>query len=142
MFWGQFSGMENPLLVGEDLFSSYDRENKNKKDPICLEEEETRTVASDGNVSEEDEECVAWDEGGSLDEDRRITLGLVGKVWTERFVNPNAFISTMKGIWRFQHGVEINNIRNNLFNSNFTIGRIRRKFLGGNPVILIEMLYS
>uniref|UniRef100_A0A803MR69 Reverse transcriptase zinc-binding domain-containing protein n=1 Tax=Chenopodium quinoa TaxID=63459 RepID=A0A803MR69_CHEQI len=46
-------------------------------------------------------------EDAEEDEDARVELGLVGKLWTNRNVNVNAFISTMKNVWQPKHGLEI-----------------------------------
>ena len=36
------------------------------------------------------------DRGRGEDKDARVELGLVGKIWTKRIINMNAFMSTMK----------------------------------------------
>lgn len=38
------------------------------------------------------EEVIEWDDNGEDDEDARIELALVGKIWTNRNVNANALL--------------------------------------------------
>lgn len=46
----------------------------------------------------EADDLVEWIEEGACEEeeDDRIALGLIGKLWTSRIPNPSAFMSTMK----------------------------------------------
>uniref|UniRef100_A0A803L8S1 Endonuclease/exonuclease/phosphatase domain-containing protein n=1 Tax=Chenopodium quinoa TaxID=63459 RepID=A0A803L8S1_CHEQI len=60
------------------------------------------------------EEVIEWEDNGEDDEEARIELALVGRIWTNRSVNVNAFISTMKEVWKPKHGVEISNIGKNI----------------------------
>lgn len=39
------------------------------------------------------------------DEDARVELGLIGKIWTNRHINSNAFITILKNVERPKHGV-------------------------------------
>lgn len=63
------------------------------------------------------EEEVEWEIGEEEEEEEetRISLGVVGKLWTERNVNANALMATMKGIWNPKYGMEANCIEKNVF---------------------------
>lgn len=87
------------------------------------------------NTIAEDDDVVVWEETGE-DEDTdndRIALGLIGKLWTDRQPNPNAFISTMKSVWIVMDGVEINNIGRNLYRIQFFHLKDKQKILNGQP---------
>lgn len=60
-------------------------------------------------------EEVDWDDTGEEEEDARVELRLIGKIWTNRHINANAFITTMTNVWQPKHGVEIRSIGKNLF---------------------------
>lgn len=64
---------------------------------------------------------MEWDIDGDVadEEEDKIALGVVGSLWSSRVPNPNAFIATMKNIWTVKHGVEIVNIRRNLYQVQF-----------------------
>lgn len=98
--------------------------------------------ASDGNhVSELDkiqtedfeEDVTEWVDDGNDEEDDRISLGLVGKLWSERTLNPSVFMSTIKNVWVTTHGVDINMIGKNLFQFQFYHWRDKEKVLAGQP---------
>lgn len=78
---------------------------------------------------------VEWVDRGEDDgvDDDRISLGLIGKVWTNRNPNPVAFISTMKGIWWVKNRVDIVNIGRNLYQIQFFHWRDKKKILEGQP---------
>lgn len=79
------------------------------------------------------EDVCEWLEDGNKEEEERISLGLIGKLWSERILNPNAFMSTIKNIWVTQHGVDINMIGKNLFQFQFYHWRDKERVLGGQP---------
>lgn len=60
---------------------------------------------------------VEWIGGGEEEEvdNDRVALGLIGNIWMNRYPDPVAFISTMKGVWSVKNGVEIVNIGRNLY---------------------------
>ena len=81
---------------------------------------------------EEGIECVE----DSVDEENdndRITLGLIGKLWTHRTPNPSAFIFMMKSIRVVKNGVDITNIGRNLYQFKFFHWRRRQKIVMGQP---------
>lgn len=68
------------------------------------------------DASSVDGSVVEWVERGDDEgvDDDRISLGLIGNVWTNNNSNPVAFISMMKGIWSVKNGVDIVKIGRNL----------------------------
>lgn len=58
------------------------------------------TLHGDDNqfAEEEETEEVDWVVDEEEEEDARVSLGVVGRVWTDRNVNSNALISTMRRI--------------------------------------------
>lgn len=74
------------------------------------------------------------EEGDGQEEDNdRIALGLVGKLWTTRVPYPGPFIATMKSIWMVKNGIDISNIGRNLFQIQFYHWRDKKKILDGQP---------
>lgn len=61
------------------------------------------------------EESVEWDDTGEEEEDEeaRMSLGLVGKIWTKHDINSNAFMTVMKNVWQPIHGLDISSIGDN-----------------------------
>lgn len=78
---------------------------------------------------------MEWvEDGEEVEEDNdRITLGLVGSLWSSRVPNPNAFISTMKNVWAVKYGVEIVNIGRNLYQFQFFHWLDKEKIKDGQP---------
>ena len=73
----------------------------------------------------EGEEEDLWDEEGEERKEDRLSLALVGKVWTNDTIYPNVYITTMKGIWVARYGLEINHV--GFLVSIFFIGKTRRR---------------
>lgn len=94
-----------------------------------LRQENGRDEKTQENVVEE----VEWDEDGdeTVNEDDRLALSLVGKLWSYRVPNPNAFISTMKGVWLVKYGVEISNVGKNLYQIQLFHWRDKKRILDG-----------
>lgn len=82
---------------------------------------------------EQSKDVCEWTEEGNDEEDDRITLGLIGKLWSDRILNVNAFITTIKNVWVTQHGVDINVIGKNLFQIQFYHWRDKDKIFKGQP---------
>uniref|UniRef100_A0A803MZ26 DUF4283 domain-containing protein n=1 Tax=Chenopodium quinoa TaxID=63459 RepID=A0A803MZ26_CHEQI len=55
---------------------------------------EIHTVDDEGNSN--NDEAVEWVVDEEEDDEARIELGLVGKIWTDRHINSNAFMNTTK----------------------------------------------
>ncbi|KAL2899240.1 hypothetical protein RDABS01_024322 [Bienertia sinuspersici] len=87
------------------------------------------------NIGEdrEDEEAIVWEENEVEDEDDRIELSLVGKIWTNRNVNMKAFITTMENVWQPKYGVEISNIGKNLYMCQFHHWKDKQYVLNEQP---------
>ncbi|KAL2898783.1 putative quinate permease [Bienertia sinuspersici] len=69
-------------------------------------------VQSDDNQVEAEIECQ---DEGKEEEEAQIELSLVGKLWTNKNINTNAFMNTIMSIWQPKHGVDISNIGKNQF---------------------------
>lgn len=97
-------------------------------------EEEPRN--SDPIVNEEnidDDEACEWLDDGNEEEEDRLSLSLIGKLWTKRSLNPTAFMSTIKNVWVTQHGVDISMIGKNTFQFQFYHWKDKEKVLNGQP---------
>jgi uncharacterized protein DUF4283 len=81
----------------------------------------------------EDEEEVVWEDDVGEEEEKRLALGLIGHIWTERTVNSNAFMNTIKSIWALKYGIEISNIGRNKYQFQFHHWKDKRKVLEGQP---------
>ncbi|KAL2931491.1 Kynurenine 3-monooxygenase [Bienertia sinuspersici] len=72
-------------------------------------EEVEKEISTDKHSDKEEEtsEIIEWEEDTGEEEEDRLTLGLVGKVWTNRTINEKAFISTLKSFfhWRDKHRI-------------------------------------
>ncbi|KAL2895369.1 GTPase Der [Bienertia sinuspersici] len=78
-------------------------------------------------------ENIEWIEEGEEEDDARVELGLVGRLWTNRNVNINAFMSTIKNAWQPKHGVEISNIGKNMFVFQFHHWRDKHRVIEDQP---------
>ncbi|KAL2906806.1 hypothetical protein RDABS01_005516 [Bienertia sinuspersici] len=63
----------------------------------------------------QDEAEIEWQDEGKEEEEAWIELSLVGKKWTNKNINTNAFMTTIKSICQPKHGVGISNIGKNQF---------------------------
>uniref|UniRef100_A0A803MKN4 CCHC-type domain-containing protein n=1 Tax=Chenopodium quinoa TaxID=63459 RepID=A0A803MKN4_CHEQI len=89
---------------------------------------------SNNNIPKEGvNDAIEWDVDGEDDDDARVELALVGKIWTDRNINSNAFIATMKSVWQPRHGVDITSIDKNLFLFQFYHWRDKNRVLEGQP---------
>lgn len=81
----------------------------------------------------EQDEAVVWVDDGEDDDEARVALGLVGKIWTDRHINANAFMATMKTVWQPTHGVDISNIGPNSFVFQFHHWRDKQRVIDRQP---------
>lgn len=81
---------------------------------------------------EDHEEAVEWVNDGDDEEENHISLGLVGKLWSNRILNPTAFMNTIKNVWVTQHGVDVSIIGKNMFQFQFYHWRNKEKVLKGH----------
>uniref|UniRef100_A0A803MPB9 CCHC-type domain-containing protein n=1 Tax=Chenopodium quinoa TaxID=63459 RepID=A0A803MPB9_CHEQI len=83
--------------------------------PLIKEKAGGESSASKNKDCEDGDDAIVWEDIGEEDEDARVELPLIGRIWTERKVNVNAFIATIKGVWQPKYGVDITSIGKNLF---------------------------
>ncbi|XP_021858913.2 uncharacterized protein [Spinacia oleracea] len=76
--------------------------------------EEPKTPTNDTHEPEDEEE-IEWEVGGEEEEEAKVTLGVMAKIWTDRNINSNALIATMRKIWNPKHGMEANCLEKNMF---------------------------
>ena len=77
------------------------------------------------------DEAIEWKEE-ALEEDC-IELGVVGKIWTNRTINKNAFMTTMKNVWQPTCGIDISNIGENKYVFQFHHWRNKQRVMEGQP---------
>lgn len=96
--------------------------------------EENKKVEVDIRASEQvSNDPVEWIEEDSEEEEARKELGLVIRIWTQRNVNQNAFITTMKNIWQAKADVEIKNIGKNMYVVQFYHWKDKQRVIEGQP---------
>lgn len=78
-------------------------------------------------------DAVDWTEEGEEDDVARVELGLVGKIWTKRSINANAFMATIKNVWQPSHGLDISNIGENTFVFKIYHWRDKNRVVEGQP---------
>ncbi|KAL5777297.1 hypothetical protein ACOSP7_010223 [Xanthoceras sorbifolium] len=65
--------------------------------------------------------------------DRKLTLCLVGKIWTNKQVNREAFRATILKIWRTKQEVQVEVLQENIFVFHFRNYEDRQRVLSGGP---------
>ncbi|KAL5760460.1 hypothetical protein ACOSP7_018973 [Xanthoceras sorbifolium] len=65
--------------------------------------------------------------------DRKLSLCLVGKIWTNKQVNREAFRATNPKIWRTKHEVQVEVLQENIFVFHFRNYEDRQRVLSGGP---------
>ena len=85
------------------------------------------------SLEDDKEDAIDWVEGETEAEDDRVELGLVGKIWTGRHINVNAFMATIKNIWQPKHGLDISAMGKNMFAFQFYHWRDKQRVLEGQP---------
>lgn len=90
------------------------------------------SLSGEDDISKVEDVCD-WVEDGNDEENDRISLGMVGKLWSERVLNPTAFMTTIKNVWVTQHGVDVKMIGKNLFQFQFYHWRDKEKVMKGQP---------
>lgn len=76
---------------------------------------------------------MEWEEDGEEDEKARFKLGVVGKIWTTRNINVNAFMTTIKNVWQLKHGMDISNVGKNMYVFQFYHWKDKARILEGQP---------
>lgn len=84
-------------------------------------------------TGDNDDDAVDWVDEGETEEEARVELGLVGKLWTQRHINANAFMATMKNVWQPNYGVDISSLGENTFVFQFHHWRDKKRVVDGHP---------
>lgn len=90
---------------------------------------------------ERDKDIVDWEEEGVEEEEAGVELGLVGKIWTNRNINMNAFMTTMKNVWQPKHGMHITSVGKNTYVYQFYVGKTKQGYWNTNHGTLTGMLW-
>lgn len=141
---------QDPGLEGQDINSCIAKNTHHKKEEGLDQKGPDMGLQNVGhqeiNGRADKEEVCKWVDDGNDEEEERISFGLVGKLWSERTLNPTAFMSNIKNVWAAQHGVDINMIGKNLYQFQFYHWRDKERVLKGQPwhfdkvaILLIEM---
>lgn len=85
------------------------------------------------NPNNQEEDVIVWNDEAADEEEARIELGLVGKIWTTRNINQSAFINTMKNVWQPTCGLDINSIGENTYVFQFHHWKDKRRVVEGQP---------
>lgn len=93
------------------------------------EQESDVKITNEGDDKTDYDEVCEWLDDGNEEEEGRTSLGLIGKLWSERFLNTTAFMTTIMNVWVIQHGVDINMIGNNTFQYQFYHWKDKEKVL-------------
>ncbi|KAL2933269.1 hypothetical protein RDABS01_016388 [Bienertia sinuspersici] len=88
--------------------------------------------ATDNDNNHEDD-SIDWVFEGENDEEQKLALAMVVKVLTDRNINSNAFISTIKKVWRPFHNLEASNVGKNLFFFQFFHWRDKQRVMENQP---------
>ncbi|KAJ4847314.1 hypothetical protein Tsubulata_017349 [Turnera subulata] len=84
-------------------------------------------------LTEAEQGAVVLDEENSMEEPHEAQLSLVGKLWTNRSFNTQAFMRTMKMVWKPVYDLEISQLDSNLFVFQFYHWRDRERVLENEP---------
>lgn len=79
------------------------------------------------------DDAIEWKEDDGEDEEARIELGLVGKIWTKRSINATAFMNTIKKAWQLTHGLDISSIGENTYVFQFHHWRDKLRVIEEKP---------
>lgn len=107
--------------------------NRGEKNKNSEKLTKNKTFQDELFPTDEEEEAVNWADEGEEDEEARVELGLVGRIWTKRRINANAFMETIKAVWQPNHGVEISSMGDNTFVFQFHHWRDKNKVVEGQP---------
>lgn len=68
-------------------------------DGQVIDEEGKEEGSKKTNDKSINDDVCEWADDGNDEEEERISLGLLGRLWSERTLNSNAFITTIKNVW-------------------------------------------
>ena len=80
---------------------------------------------------QKDRVVIKLESGDEREDQSNLALCLVGKVWTVRKFNAQALMTTMEKMWNPNHGVEVKEIRTNLFLFQFFHWKDMKQVLDG-----------
>lgn len=63
----------------------------------------------------DNEEELEWIVDNELTEEAKVSVMIIGKLWTTRNVNSKALMDTLSKIWNLKHGIEARKIEENLY---------------------------
>lgn len=106
---------------------------ENQQGDETINEQDVVATKNQPVMEDDKEEAIEWVEGGIEEEDDRVELGLVGKIWTGRHINVNAFMATIKNIWQPKHGLDISVMGKNMFGFQFYQWKDKQRMLEGQP---------
>lgn len=95
--------------------------------------EEPKTPRRGNDVEEEEKEEIEWEIDGEEEDEAKAALGVMAKIWTERNINNNALIATMKKIWNPKHGLDANCLEKNTFYFQFHHWRDKEFVMEAQP---------
>ena len=120
------------MKTQNDLVRNDERSLNPQKSETRVSEQKNKNTMTEESVGE-DEEAVVWVDEGEDEEEARLALGVVGKIWTDRHINVNAFMSTMKNVWQPASGVDISNIGPNTYVFQFHHWRDKQRVMERQP---------
>ncbi|TXG62563.1 hypothetical protein EZV62_009557 [Acer yangbiense] len=100
---------------------------------ITMSENEIASLCNALSIGEKESPAKILDVKLKDKGEQRLALCLVGKVLTSKIVNREAFKDVMKRIWHINGGVEIEAIKDNIFECHFTNLEARKRILSGGP---------
>lgn len=125
------SGASHLVKAQEPILEGVDSPGRTDIEKGCLNDKEFDPLVHQ-NGQGDDDSCV-WVDEGNAEEEERLSLGLIGKLWFDRVLNSNAFMGTIKNVWVTQYGVEINIIGKNLYQFQFYHWKDKERVLLGQP---------
>lgn len=81
----------------------------------------------------DEEEAIKWDLDEEDNEDAKLSLIIIGKVWSKRNINANALMTTKKNVWNPSNGMEAKVIGKNKFSFQFYHWRDKYRVLKNQP---------
>lgn len=77
------------------------------------------------------DDTVEWKFDETNEEEGKISLVVMGKVWAQKNVNANAVMETMQKIWQPNHGMEARRLADNLFSFQLFHWRDKARIMEG-----------
>ncbi|KAK3210855.1 hypothetical protein Dsin_015561 [Dipteronia sinensis] len=96
---------------------------------VTMDVDDIATLCHGLSIKEKKKSVLTLDGNLKDKEVQRLELCLVGKVFSTKLVNRNAFMDVMNKIWRVERGVEIEQIKDNIFEFCFKTLKDRQRIL-------------